>query len=85
MVTHFDSIWRGLWEHGLLREREPGTRAAGGALIADDTRDDEGDDDEIHWVQGNRTSIGSARALHLVGVPGVSLCIVNLISQATST
>ena len=33
----------------------------------------------------HRTFIGRARALHLVGVPGVRVCIVNLISQATST
>ena len=36
LVTHFDSVWRGLFEQGIIRPRPAGVRGAAGALLVED-------------------------------------------------
>ena len=63
MVTHFDSIWRGLYKQGVIRSRAPGKRHDGGALLVqegdlDDSVNEVQDgahpeqSDEVYWVGG---------------------------------
>lgn len=58
MVSHFDSVWRGLFKQGVIRARAPGKRHDAGAMFVDEAREvndqyDEMEDEEDHayWVR----------------------------------
>ena len=62
MSKHFDDMWRGLFQAGTIRQRIPGTRAAGGALQVYD--EEELEEGEANWVgRGKGFNRGARRAL----------------------
>ena len=64
MSKHFDDMWRGLFQAGTIRQRIPGTRAAGGALQVYDDDEEELEEGEANWVgRGKGFNRGARRAL----------------------
>jgi hypothetical protein len=55
IVTHFDSVWRGLFKQGVIRPRAPGKRNDAGALLVREP-------DHAHLVEGYDEDAGQVDA-----------------------